>query len=54
MLRMPLPVTAFRSAYPDLAAADNSTVVHYHSDSDTAATILAVEHRWVLARGTVE
>lgn len=36
-----------------LAAAHNLTVVHYDSDFDTAATVLAFEHRWVLPRGTL-
>ncbi|MCW2625503.1 PIN domain-containing protein, partial [Mycobacterium sp.] len=31
-----------------LAAAHNLTVVHYDSDFETAATVLAFEHRWVL------
>jgi predicted nucleic acid-binding protein len=36
-----------------LAAAHHLTVVHYDSDFETAATILAFEHRWVLPRGTL-
>ena len=36
-----------------LAAAHNLTVVHYDSDFQTAATVLAFEHRWVLPRGTL-
>jgi predicted nucleic acid-binding protein len=36
-----------------LAAAHNLTVVHYDSDFETAATILAFEHGWVLPRGTL-
>ena len=36
-----------------LAAAHNLTVVHYDSDFDTAATVLAFEHRWVLPRGAL-
>jgi predicted nucleic acid-binding protein len=36
-----------------LAAAHGLTVVHYDSDFETAATILAFEHRWVLPRGTL-
>jgi predicted nucleic acid-binding protein len=36
-----------------LAAAHNLTVVHYDSDFETAATVLAFEHRWVLPRGTL-
>lgn len=35
-----------------LAAAHNLTVVHYDSDFETAATVLAFEQRWVLPRGT--
>jgi hypothetical protein len=27
--------------------------VHYDSDFETAATVLAFEHRWVLPRGTL-
>src|ERR1700724_2394172 len=34
-----------------LAAAHNLTVVHYDPDFETAATVLAFEHRWVLPRG---
>ena len=34
-----------------LAAAHSLTVVHYDSDFETAATVLAFEHRWVLPRG---
>jgi hypothetical protein len=30
------------------------TVVHYDSDFETAATVLAFEHRWVLPRGTLD
>jgi predicted nucleic acid-binding protein len=36
-----------------LAAAHNLTVVHYDSDFETAATVLAFEHRWVLPRSTL-
>jgi predicted nucleic acid-binding protein len=36
-----------------LAAAHNLTVVHYDSDFETAATVLAFEHRWVLPRGSL-
>jgi predicted nucleic acid-binding protein len=36
-----------------LAAAHNLTVAHDDSDFETAATILAFEHRWVLPRGTL-
>ena len=36
-----------------LAAAHNLTVVHYNSDFETAATVLAFEHRWVLPRDTL-
>ena len=36
-----------------VAAAHNLTVVHYDSDFETAATVLAFEHRWVLPRGTL-
>lgn len=36
-----------------LAAAHNLTVVHYDSDFETAATVLAFKHRWVLPRGTL-
>ena len=36
-----------------LAAAHNLTVVHYDSDFETAATVLAFEHRWVLPRGAL-
>lgn len=36
-----------------LAAAHNLTVVHYDSDFETAATVLAFEHRWVLPCGTL-
>jgi predicted nucleic acid-binding protein len=36
-----------------LAAAHNLTVVHYDSDFETAATVLAFEHRWVVPRGTL-
>jgi hypothetical protein len=36
-----------------LAAGHNLTVVHYDSDFETAATILAFDHRWVLPRGTL-
>ena len=36
-----------------LAAAHNLTVVHYDSDFETAATVLAFEHRWVLPRATL-
>jgi predicted nucleic acid-binding protein len=36
-----------------LAAARNLTVGHYDSDFETAATILAFEHRGVLPRGTL-
>jgi hypothetical protein len=34
-------------------AAHNLTVVHYDSDFETAATILAFERRWVLPQGTL-
>lgn len=36
-----------------LAAADQLTVVHYDADFETAATVLAFQHRWVLARGSI-
>jgi predicted nucleic acid-binding protein len=36
-----------------LVAAHNLSVVHYDSDFETAATVLAFEHRWVLPRGTL-
>ena len=36
-----------------LAADHNLTVVHYEPDFETAATVLAFEHRWVLPRGTL-
>jgi predicted nucleic acid-binding protein len=34
-----------------LAAAHRLTVVHFDADFETAATVLAFQHRWVLARG---
>jgi predicted nucleic acid-binding protein len=36
-----------------LAAAHNLRVVYSDSDFETAATVLAFEHRWVLPRGTL-
>ena len=36
-----------------LAAAHQLTVVHYDADFETAATVLAFQHRWVLPRGSV-
>ena len=36
-----------------LAAAHRLTVVHYDADFETAATVLAFNHRWVLPRGSV-
>jgi predicted nucleic acid-binding protein len=36
-----------------LAAAHNLTVVHYDADFETAATVLAFEHCWVVPRGTL-
>lgn len=36
-----------------LAAAHSLTVVHYDSDFETAATVLAFEHRWVLPLGAL-
>jgi predicted nucleic acid-binding protein len=36
-----------------LAAAHNLTVVHYDSDFETTATVLAFEQRWVLPRGVL-
>ena len=36
-----------------LAAAHKLTVIHYDADFDTAATVLAFRHRWVLPRGSV-
>ncbi|SOJ52861.1 Ribonuclease VapC21 [Mycobacterium simulans] len=36
-----------------LAAAHQLTVVHYDADFDTAATVVAFQHRWVLARGSI-
>lgn len=36
-----------------LAAEHGMTVVHYDSDFEIAAEVLAFEHRWVLPRGSV-
>ena len=36
-----------------LAAEHGMTVLHYDSDFEIAAEVLAFEHRWVLPRGTV-
>ena len=36
-----------------LAAADHLTVVHYDADFETAATVLAFQHQWVLPRGSL-
>jgi predicted nucleic acid-binding protein len=36
-----------------LAAAHKLAVVHYDADFETAATVLAFEHRWVLPRGSL-
>ena len=36
-----------------LGAAHQLTVVHYDADFETAATVLAFNHRWVLPRGSV-
>lgn len=36
-----------------LAAAHNLTVLHYDADFDTAATVLAFEHQWVMPRGAL-
>jgi predicted nucleic acid-binding protein len=36
-----------------LAVANHLTVIHYDADFETAATVLAFEHRWVIPRGTV-
>lgn len=36
-----------------LAGAHNMTVVHYNSDFEIAATVLAFEHRWVLPHSTL-
>ena len=36
-----------------LAAEHRITVVHYDSDFEIAAEVLAFEHRWVLPRGSV-
>jgi predicted nucleic acid-binding protein len=35
-----------------VAAAHNLTVVHYDADFDTATTVLAFQHQWVMPRGT--
>jgi len=34
------------------AAAHQLTVIHYHADFETAATVLTFQHQWVLARGS--
>lgn len=36
-----------------LAAEHGMTVVHYDSDFEIAAEVIACEHRWVLPRGSV-
>jgi len=36
-----------------LAVQHNLTVVHYDSDFEIAAEVLAFQHRWILARGSV-
>jgi predicted nucleic acid-binding protein len=36
-----------------LAAAHQLTVVHYDADFETAATVLAFQHHWVLPTGSV-
>jgi predicted nucleic acid-binding protein len=36
-----------------LAAAHHLTVVHYDADFETAATVLAFQHQWVLPRGSL-
>jgi hypothetical protein len=36
-----------------LAAEHGMTVLHYDSDFEIAAEVLAFDHRWVLPRGTV-
>jgi predicted nucleic acid-binding protein len=35
-----------------LATAHHLTVIHYDADFDTAATVLAFQHQWVIPRGT--
>ena len=36
-----------------LAGAHRLTVIHYDADIETAAEVLAFEHRWALPRGTL-
>ncbi len=36
-----------------LAAQHRMTIVHYDTDLEIAAEVLAFEHRWVLPRGSV-
>jgi hypothetical protein len=36
-----------------LADAHQLTVVHYDADFETAATVLAFRHQWVLPRGSI-
>jgi predicted nucleic acid-binding protein len=36
-----------------LAVAHHLTVIHYDGDFETATTVLAFEHQWVIPRGTV-
>jgi predicted nucleic acid-binding protein len=36
-----------------LAAAHQLTVVHYDTDFETAATVLACQHHWVVPRGSL-
>jgi predicted nucleic acid-binding protein len=36
-----------------LAAAHQLIIIHYDDDFETAATVLTVEHHWVLPRGSV-
>ena len=42
-----------RAIPPHGDGARDLTVVHYDADFDTAATLLAFQHRWVLPRGSV-
>jgi predicted nucleic acid-binding protein len=36
-----------------LASAKRLTLLHYDADFDTAADVVALDHRWVAARGTL-
>jgi predicted nucleic acid-binding protein len=36
-----------------LAAAHDLTIVHYDADFDSAATVLAFQHQWVVPRGAM-